>query len=180
MKITELSGHKVQIKRGTIEAAGNEMVAADSSTIAGLTFTDGETVRGKIMIESSIVPYFQSGVTGTFLFADGPAGHTMAIAVDVDGRGLRVADPKPFARVRGQSIVPMIVVLAFTAFCVLGAVMIPLIAPLALIPAGIALKGFFAFAGVSKVVSIIKHVDRARQIPTARDEVGTPQEALAA
>jgi hypothetical protein len=165
MKTTELNGRKIQIKTGTIESTGNEATAPDSSTISGLTFTDGEAVRQTIMVEGSIVPYVSPGVTGTFLFTKGPKANLFLVAVDVEGRGLRVANPKPFRKVMLQAVWPMLLVSGFTAFCVLGAFVVPLMAPITLFMIWFMLKGVFTFTGLSKVVSIIKTIDRTRQIP---------------
>ncbi|OAM84261.1 hypothetical protein [Devosia elaeis] len=173
MKTTELSGHKVQVKRGTVETIGNEIVAGDSSTFAGLTFTDGETVRRTIMVESSIVPYLSPGTTGTFVFADGPAGRAFVVAVDVEGRGLRVADARPFQKARNGGVLPVAGVLGITVFIAFGAVIVPLMAPLALIPAGFSIKGIFTLTGLSKLISIIKIVDRTRHVPDADRIQGT-------
>ncbi|GAB5426631.1 MAG: hypothetical protein Devi2KO_00900 [Devosia indica] len=162
-----IAGAKVLVKRGTIESTGNGQSTPHFSQINGVTFDDGETIRQLVRVESSIAGWLSAGVEGTFVFTRGPGKILMLAAVETE-KGLRVTNPKYatglVAEAAGQIIWGSLfaAMIAFPAF-----LFMIFFGPIFLILVGMAIRGLLRVGRYASFRTVVKTLDRTRQLPTA-------------
>lgn len=80
----------VKTKHGRIESTGTDSNILIASYISNVTFDDGDRIK-KVMADSSVAPYIQPGISGTFAFMK--AGKFEAfLGGQLDGYGYRLGD----------------------------------------------------------------------------------------
>lgn len=160
----------VLVKHGTIESTGNHQVTPLLSQFNGVTFSDGETIRQFVQVESSIASWMSPGIEGRFVFVQGPGQILMLAAVETD-KGLRVTNPRFATHLSAEAAGHAIWYGLAAIICI---AVFGLIGPLAIITAPafvtflvLAFKGVRRFRPYSRFGVVVRNLDRTRQVPTA-------------
>lgn len=171
MDKTTISGHDILTKSGTIESVGNANVTSHYSDFAAVNFTDGEAIRHRVLAEGAISGLVSPDTSGRFFFA--PWGNKrVLLAVDLDGRGRRTADPRYFSRARNVGICLFVACLPFLglfalslAFGAIGVVITGVALLIAIQP----LRQAVVFGRMAKMIEAL---DKDRQVQVVPEAVG--------
>lgn len=176
-----IAGTKVLVKRGTIESTGTGQSTPLFSQINGVTFDDGEAIREFVQVESGIASWLSPGVEGTFVLAKGPGKVLLLAAVETD-KGLRVANPKFATHITAEATGHLVWYGLFAVgmfFLVITPFFI-FTAPIFLTLLSLAVKGLMRLGPYSAFLSVVKALERTRQLPTGTSDTAGAPAAMAA
>lgn len=156
VKRESLNGTTLLVKDGLVEHLGDSHFDYGGTAYSHLTFADGETLSG-VVVESRLGRFVAPGLCGRFVFVRKGRGHAL-IGVEVQGIGLRTADPAFWRR-------------PARAYAILGTTALIFGVPLSLLVIGlpllfVAMPVFFYSAWrLSRIAEAARRLARRGDIP---------------